>query len=94
MKFSLGSLVATPGALRACTLASVDLLALVRRHHGGDWGDLDNDDKLANDVALVDGARILSAYKLPNGERIWIITEATNDDGVRQSTCALLPSEY
>ena len=51
MKFNLGSLVATPCALRSLTLANVDPMTLVTRHVTGDWGDLDDDDKLANEVA-------------------------------------------
>ena len=93
MKFSLGALVATPAALRFCTLHKINLLDLVARHHRGDWGDLDDEDKLANDVALVDGGRIFSSYVFSQG-KVWIITEGTDDNGVRRSTCALLPSEY
>ena len=93
MKFSLGALVATPAALRFCTLHKINLLDLVVRHHHGDWGDLDDEDKLANDVALVHGARIFSSYVLGQG-KIWIITEATNDDGLRASTCVMTPSCY
>jgi hypothetical protein len=28
------------------------------------------------------------------GGRVWIITEATDDQGVRRSTCILLPGDY
>ncbi len=47
-----------------------------------------------NDLALVDGSRIMSAYKTLLGEKIWIITEATGDDGHRAATTILLPDEY
>ena len=33
------------------------------RHVTGDWGDLDDEDRSLNDAALIDGSRILSAYK-------------------------------
>jgi hypothetical protein len=59
------------------------------RHVLGDWGDLAAGDKEANNRAVEDGTRILSAYDLRSGERIWIITEAD-----RSSTRILLPSEY
>jgi hypothetical protein len=61
----------------------------MRRHHCGDWGDLTEEDKQANEDALVHGDRILSHYKLTDGRRIYIITEAD-----RSSTCILLPEEY
>ena len=75
----------------------------IARHSAGDWGDLDEWDKGANDRALRDGSRIFSAYEignlLPEGApfspiRIWVITEAMDDDGVRRSTCVMLPSDY
>ena len=49
----------------------------------GDWGDLDDEDKSLNDAALIDGSRILSAYVTRKGERIWVITEAVNEVGLR-----------
>ncbi len=44
--------------------------------------------------ALVSGARILAAYMLSDGIKIWIITEAEDDEGERSHTTVLLPSEY
>lgn len=87
--FSLGQLVATPGALSACEEARADPLFYLRRHVRGDWGDLGDEDKTANDTALTTGARILSAYTLTTDERLWIITEAD-----RAYTTLLLPIEY
>lgn len=85
-RFPLGRTLATPGALAL----GVDLAAYLRRHHCGDWGDeLDAEDKQANEAALVHGARILSCYRTPTGDRLYIVTEAD-----RQSTVILLPSEY
>ena len=55
---------------------------------------LGDEDKRANDQALVDGSRLLSAYRTLKGERIWIITEAADDQGQRAATTAILPSEY
>ena len=59
------------------------------RHARGDWGDLDAHDRAANKGALQIGARIFSSYRMPDGEKLWIITEAD-----RSSTTALLPGEY
>lgn len=70
--------------------ASDSLVAsLITRHVSGDWGQLDAEDREANEQALVYGARLLSAYELATGERVWIITEAD-----RSATTILLPREY
>ena len=88
-RFSLGRLVATPGAFHALKDASQDPARLVARHVTGDWGDLDEHDRRENEFSAASGFRILSAYTLPTGTRIWIITEAD-----RSVTTLLLPSEY
>jgi len=41
----------------------------LQRHVGGDWGDVCAEDKLLNDRALVEGTRILSAYRATNGTK-------------------------
>lgn len=94
IKFELGQVVATPGALQALREARQQPSEFLDRHIAGDWGDLDNEDKRLNDEALIDGGRILSAYTTRTEERIWIITEACDDNGRRASTCLLLPEEY
>jgi hypothetical protein len=53
-----------------------------------------DEDKELNDEALKDGSRLLSAYRLKNGTKIWLITEAVGDDGRREATTILLPEEY
>jgi hypothetical protein len=88
--FELGTLVATPAALRAFETEGVKPLPYITRHSGGDWGDLGSSDKRANDFAVVHGGRIFSAYVLPTSKiKIWIITEASRD-----STTILLPEDY
>ena len=89
MKFQLGKIVATPGALSALEASGQDASFFLDRHVQGDWGDVDEHDQAANDKALVEGERILSAYKTLLGERIWIISEPD-----RSATTILLPSEY
>ena len=92
--FELGRVVATPGALKVLQAAGVDGSKFFARHQHGDYGDMCDDDRKANDAALKDGSRIFSSYNLPNGKKIWIITEAAGEDGKRASTCLLLPEEY
>ncbi len=88
-KFSLGQIVATPGALEALQQAGETPLPYVLRHVSGDWGELDAHDRHENERSLQLGYRVLSAYTLPTCERIWIITEAD-----RSATTLLLPQEY
>ena len=85
-RFPIGKTYATPGALAL----NVDLLSYLRRHHCGDWGDeLCAEDKQANEDALVHGSRLLSCYRTPAGDRLYIITEWD-----RSMTTILLPEEY
>lgn len=88
-KLSLGRVVATPGALEALQQSGQAPAEFLNRHVCGDWGDVCDEDRALNDQALIDGSRILSAYHLKDGTKIWIITEAD-----RSSTCILLPEEY
>jgi hypothetical protein len=92
--FSLGQIVATPGALEALGKARQSAAEFVERHAWGDWGDVCKEDRQLNDHALIDGSRLLSAYRTSLGEKIWIITEAAGDSGSRAATTVLLPSEY
>ena len=87
--FQLGQLVATPGALQLLKQHNIVPMQLIARHRSGDWGDIDPADSKANADALRFGARILSSYRLANGGKIWIITEAGCT-----ATTILLPSEY
>ena len=92
--FKPGRVLATPKCLAELERGGQNLWEFLSRHLAADWGELDTDDKAANDEALKDGSRLLSAYVLKTGQRIWIITEAADDDGNREATTALLPDEY
>ena len=85
--FRTGNIVATPGALELLRHLEVSALGYLFRHMNGDWGDLDVEDKQANQAALTYGSRIFSSYALPDGKnKLWIITEAD-----RSVTTLLLP---
>jgi hypothetical protein len=88
-KFTLGKVVATPGALEALRESGEDAASYLSRHGSGDWGVVDAADARLNDDALADSSRVLSVYILQSGVRIWIITEAD-----RSATTLLLPDEY
>lgn len=107
-RFSLGQVVSTPAALRLLEKHQSNPLLLLGRHVHGDWGDLCADDAKLNELALEDGSRIFSVYRLvspdvlastPRSKRdrlptIWIITDAANDAGVRCVTTLLTPEDY
>ena len=62
----------------------------LQRHVTGDWVNSTLEDQATNDWAVVCGdERILSAYRLADQTRIWVITEAD-----RSATTVLLPEEY
>jgi hypothetical protein len=88
-RFPLGRIVATPGALAALERNGQTPFAFLARHQTGDWGDLDAEDRQENELSVQHGFRLLSAYKLSDGSRLWVITEAD-----RSATTFLLPEEY
>ncbi len=85
--FRCGKIVATPHALEQLTLE--DILRGIQRHQAGDWGEVDHEDREANNRALEEGARLFSVYHSERGVKFWIITEAG-----RQATTVLLPEDY
>ncbi len=89
VKFDLGQVVATPGALAAFEQCGESPADYLRRHQSGDWGDLCREDRQENEYSLLHGFRLLSAYRLRNDVKVWVISEAD-----RSSTTILLPSEY
>lgn len=92
-QFELGKVVMTPGALDLLRAKGLQPLDFLLMHEFGEWGEVDAEDRAANDAAVKNGARIFSAYRL-GADRLWIITEACGDDGQRASTCLLCPEEY
>jgi len=63
--------------------------AALARHSVGDWGEVNEFDHRANEVALRDGSNILSVYSTTEGVKFYIITEAD-----RSYTTVLLPEDY
>jgi hypothetical protein len=87
--FSLGQIVATPGALKALGESGESGGSFLIRHQSGDWGEICAEDRAENELALEQGFRIMSVYQTAKGETLWIITEAD-----RSSSCILTPQEY
>lgn len=108
VKFSTGAIVATPPALVLLQRTGYSAAALTARHVHGDWGDCHGEDAQLNEHALIDCSRIFSVYRLVDAQflkdiprskhsnlpTIWIITNATNEAGVRDVTTVLTPRCY
>jgi hypothetical protein len=88
-RFSLGQIVATPGALALLEESGENPAVFLSRHVRGDYGEICEEDRQLNDQAITDGSRLLSAYRTSKGERLWVITEAD-----RSSTSLIRPDEY
>lgn len=86
-KFSLGQTVSTTNAVN--TLHPEDVLVSMGRHQAGDWGDLCEEDRQANEQALAHGGRLFSDYHDRNRTKFCIITECD-----RSYTTVLLPEDY
>ena len=66
-----------------------EVLVAMRRHHSGDWGDVDKHDLEENEKSLEQGFRLFSVYHSQSGVKFWIITEAD-----RSITTVLMPEDY
>jgi hypothetical protein len=93
MRHSLGRVVAT--AAVAASVPEDVIIGLLDRHAAGDWGDLDAEDKAANDAdhSHAEG-RLFSSYKNEEHGTIWVITEDLRGDGGGPTTTVLFPDEY
>ncbi len=95
--FSMGAMYLSSGIHLACSEHDRFhhfIMHCIHRHHSCDWGELDAEDYVSNLQALSCGARLFSAYDVPEDlrsahRRVWIITEHD-----RSATTILLPGEY
>jgi hypothetical protein len=58
-KFSLGRIVATPGALQALEEPNQNPFEFIERHQVGDWGELCEEDKRENEFSVHNGIQNL-----------------------------------
>lgn len=74
------------------------VMQCLRRFGRGDWGDLNDEDKAANDTNLKDGEMVLAAYKLlpvllnewtEEQDTIWVVMDPGHN-----TVTVLYPSEY
>ena len=89
IRFELGHLYLTPGAIEALEDAGQLPQDFINRHARLEQGELCDEDHRENLFSVDRALRIFSAFKTAKGVKIWVITEAD-----RSATTALLPSEY
>lgn len=87
VKFPLGRLCGTKQAVRL--IPEQEMRAALQRHAIGDWGNLSDHDREANDADVEAGGRLLSKYQTSAGADFYIITEAD-----RSTTTFLMADEY
>jgi len=93
-RFELGLVVMTRGIEALVEQGIVNPTALLGRHVAGDWGDIAPEDRGLNEADLLTGDRLLSVYNVTEGVRVWIITEAADENGYRHVTTLLRPDDY
>ncbi len=89
VRFPLGQIVATQGALEAIEEVGQSPQEFINRHARLEQGELSDEDYRENLFSVNKSLRIFSAFKTAKGVKIWVITEAD-----RSATTLLLPSEY
>lgn len=90
-KFNTGQLYKTDGidyAISEDKNYVKELIDCFEKYLTGNWGDLEEDDKIANEQALLNNERLLGAYLTSRG-KIFIITEWD-----RSCTTILFAEEY
>ncbi len=86
-RFSLGDTLIHRKAVRVLSRDTV--FSSLKRHAAGDWGDVTEKERAANERALLSGRRRLLSVYHQDKLKFWIITEAN-----RRKTKVLLADDY
>ena len=100
VRFNSGEVKATPKAVLLIAKHGFYQQALIARHLAGDWGDVSDAQSRRNELALIDGSKLLAWYRLleptwlesvPYSQQkslptVWIETSAINNCGNRNTT--------
>jgi hypothetical protein len=93
MRHNLGRVVAT--AAVAAAVPHHQITALLDRHATGDWGEISEDDRGANDEAARSGdGRLFSSYATAEYGTFWIITDDIRGEGEGPVTTVMFPEDY
>jgi hypothetical protein len=89
MRHSLGRVVAT------AAVPHHQITALLHRHAAGDWGEISEEDRAANDEAARSGdGRLFSRDSTAEHGTLWIITDDIRGEGEGPITTVLFPDDY
>ena len=86
--FEVGEVVITTGAVAALRRNGRSPGGFLFRHGCGDWGDVPRKVARANQSGLECGQRIISSFRMDDGQALWVITRSD-----RALTEVLLPSD-
>ncbi|MGZ8886598.1 MAG: hypothetical protein ACXW1O_08550, partial [Halobacteriota archaeon] len=100
-RFEPGVLAITRGIAEARRRGIINVGALFKRHFSGDYGEINEEDKRANELSIKEGSCIVSVYDTDAG-RVLIITAPESErtilpdyvEGHRAFTTMLLAEEY
>ena len=93
MRHPLGRVVATAAIVAA--VPETVIIGLLDRHAARDWGNLDAEDKAANeaDHSHAEG-RLFSSYDTEEHSTIWVITEDLRGEAGGPITTILFSEDY
>ena len=100
VRFKTGRVKATPKAMSLLAKYGFQKRDLIARHRAGDWSDVPVAQLRRNELALIDGSKLLAWYRLleptwlesiPYSQQkslptVWIETSAINNCGNRNTT--------
>lgn len=93
-EFELGRTLAHHAVVNYAQENNIDLMPYFYNHSQCNWGMLNDNDQLANYIAVeLKENRLISKYRLDNNESIWIITDWESDEQPRLTT-AIFPRDY
>jgi hypothetical protein len=87
--FSTGEIILTPGVKALVRRGYIDLRECLDRHRGGDWGDVDDEERHINEAYGLKGReKLFSRFPVAKGVslEVWIMFD-------RSMTVLLLPYE-
>lgn len=90
VRFEPGEVVITEEANFSLAIRDRHPFQLLARHVEGDWGDIDEHDKMENEQSADQGGRIFSAYNIEDA-RFYIVTEPGEEGNI---TTIYLPHEH
>lgn len=87
--FELGKVTVSEMAAHALQESGETPEEFLQRHARGDWGEVSDETRQANEVALRDGGRLESVYHTAHAVKLLVVTDAD-----RAMTSILLPAEF